>query len=210
MVTKKKRGSGLLPHTRTIIEFLKTVLPEMALKLSIKTRLGYEEKEELFRLLPLLDDFPLTEIIIHPRIGKQIYKGKPDLEAFDHCQQLTSHPLVYNGDIVNTATFNTLCQRFPKIQRWMLGRGLLADPFLPQRLRNHMEDGSLDTLKQFHDAVYANYCNKLFGDSHILGKLKQFWPYFITSFPRKTHLLKKIRKTKNLKQYDAVIIQLFE
>ncbi len=210
-VTKKKRGSGLLPHTDTILSFMERVLPRLQGNLSIKTRLGYADRNELFTLLPLLNDFPLKEIIIHTRLGNQLYRGNTDLEGFSICQKLSRHTLVYNGDITDMESFRNLQNSFPEIQRWMLGRGLLSDPFLASTLKGIHTSSDTDRkrLKEFHHDLYTCYSTKLFGPSHILGRMKQIWAYLIHSFPDRQHLWKKIKKVRTEVQYEKVIEELF-
>jgi len=135
MVTGKQRGSGLLPHPERIVEILEAVRTELSTEISIKTRLGYEHAGDLEKLLPLLEEFALKEIIIHPRIGKQLYRGHADPDGFERCLALTSHSLVYNGDILTPLDFEQLSCRFPQVNRWMIGRGALADPYLLADIR---------------------------------------------------------------------------
>ena len=58
--------------------------------------------------MPQLDAFPLKEIIIHARLGKQLYTGRVDLETFALCREHSRHELVYNGDITDIAVFPSL------------------------------------------------------------------------------------------------------
>ena len=76
MVAKRGMGSGLLVDPDKIGEILSRVNAETDILLSVKMRLGYESPEEIFRVLPVLELFPLTNIAIHPRIGKQLYRGE--------------------------------------------------------------------------------------------------------------------------------------
>ena len=149
MVTKKHRGSGLLPFPEQILAFLDHVLPQLPLKLSIKTRLGYAEKEELLSLLPRLDQYPLTEIIIHGRLGSQLYKGTNDRDAFAQSLERSRHSIVYNGDITSKEIFQELQQRFPQVNKWMIGRGALANPFLAGEIKGHKSMRQLEQLQQF-------------------------------------------------------------
>ncbi len=105
MVAKKKRGSGLLPFPEQIVAFLDYVLPRLKTNLSLKIRLGYHDYNESLVLLPLLDCYPLSEIIIHARLGKQLYRGETYPERFMSCQKVSSHRLVYNGDINTTSDY---------------------------------------------------------------------------------------------------------
>ena len=100
MVAKKGRGSGLLSNPEAIERFLDRVLASMPHKLSIKMRLGRHREDEIFQLLPILNRYPLKEVIIHPRTGVQMYNGVPNLDVFEKCLTLCRHPVIYNGDIV--------------------------------------------------------------------------------------------------------------
>lgn len=211
MVAKKMRGSGLLPYPETIVALLEKIVPQITAQLSIKTRLGYHHRREIATLLPLLNGFPLKEIIIHARLGVQLYKGGVDLEGFALCRELSRHTLVYNGDITDMATFKALDQGFPWVSRWMIGRGILSDPFLLQSLRGG-EGPTQDRLKRleaFHSDLYQGYSRRLSGPGHLLGRMKQLWIYLIASFPQQQRLLKKIKRASSVQQYLQAMDELF-
>ncbi len=211
MVTRKKRGSGLLPHPEKIISLLEQVLPKLDSGISIKMRLGYESPKEIQHLLPLLNDFDLIEIIIHGRTGKQRYKGKSDPDAFDICRQLSHHTIVYNGDIVDVNSFQQLAARFSDIDRWMIGRGALADPFVGEKIKGREieEDEKLRRLAQFHAELYEQNKIRLSGPGHLLGRMKQLWVYLRHSFPNNRKQTKKLLRSKNEKQYQHYMSELF-
>lgn len=214
MVAKKHRGSGLLPYPEEIFTLLDTVLPklpEYGLKLSIKTRLGYFRRDELLALLPRLAPLPLTEIIIHARLGKQLYKGHTDPEGFALCCQASRHRLVYNGDITSATVFAGLADRFPTISRWMIGRGALANPFLAEEIKNfpaQTPERRLERLRLFHHELLHTYQQRLSGPSHQLGRLKQLWNYLLMYFPEQEKLGKKLMKSTTLGSYGDIVAQL--
>ncbi len=207
MVTRKRRGSGLLPYPDAICAFLDVVLPSMPLQLSIKTRLGLNHPDELAALLPRLNDYPLSEIIIHTRLGKQLYRGTTDPQRFRQALSLSRHPLVYNGDITDLAGWSRLRRQFPTVQRWMIGRGLLADPFLARTIKGEPfnPDQRRAMLLAFHQELFTGYKELLAGPSHLLGRMKQIWFYLAASFPDQDKLWKKIKKAGTEECYLAAI-----
>lgn len=213
MVTKKKRGSGLLPHQDKICRVLDVVTARYPNRISIKTRLGLDSAAELDRLLPVLDQYPLTEIIIHPRLGRQMYKGRADIEAFRNCRPLTRHRLVYNGDITDQDSYMRVCQRLPEVKSIMLGRGLIADPFLSAGVKAGglylKSDSDRDILEIFLNDLLRQYRERLCGDSHILGRLKGIWRYMAVLFENSAKISKKITKTKDLNHYTEVVKRVF-
>ena len=137
MVTKSGMGSGLISNTEKINHILDRAHSESDIIVSMKMRLGYENCEEILDVLPILDTYPIKNIAIHARIGKQLYKGGVNLDAFQHCIDNTNHKLYYNGDITSVAKFREMQERFPTIDHWMIGRGLISDPFLPSMIKNN-------------------------------------------------------------------------
>lgn len=211
MVANKKRGSGLLPYADQIVALLQDIIPRIDSEISIKTRLGYSNPGEIELVLPQLEELKLKEIIIHPRIGKQLYKGHADPDGFARCKKVSSHQLVYNGDIVLPEDFMALATRFSDINRWMIGRGAIADPFLLASIRGISipEQQRRDKLRDFHTDLYDQLKIRLSGHSHLLGRMKQIWAYFIESFPTKKKVLKKIRKASTESKYQKAMDELF-
>ncbi|HID69110.1 MAG TPA: tRNA-dihydrouridine synthase family protein [Desulfobacterales bacterium] len=210
MVTKKHRGSGLLPFPEQIIAFLDHVLPRLPMAMSIKTRLGYEDKNELLTLLPRLDSYPLTEIIIHPRLGRQLYRGKTDREAFGICLAASEHSIVYNGDITTVSEFRELQEQFPKISKWMIGRGALANPFLAGEIKKSDISEKHHTLLSFHNELYTCYRELLSGQAHLLGRMKQLWIYLSAFLPPEKKTWKKIKKCRTEEKYQQVVADIFK
>ena len=212
MVAKKQRGAGMLPHTERIQAFLDAVVPRLHGSLSIKVRLGWADNSDIFRLLPAVDAYPLAEIIVHPRTGLQRYEGPIDLDAFEACLAATRHRVVYNGDIRTAADFDSLSQRFRGVPAWMIGRGCLADPFLPGRIKTGADAISdpIGRLQRFHDDLLAAYIRVLDGPSHVLNKMKGLWRYFSIPFENNPKAMKAIKKAHGPAQYRTRVNAFFE
>ncbi|MFT7898737.1 tRNA-dihydrouridine synthase family protein [Tenacibaculum ascidiaceicola] len=208
MVTKSGMGSGLICNPTRIDEILHRAHNETDILVSMKMRMGYENSGEILHTFPILDKYPLKNVAIHARIGKQLYKGGVDLDAFQKCIDVAKHQLYYNGDITTVAGFKAMKERFPSITHFMIGRGLIADPFLPQMIKDNTTEYPKDRWKifrEFHDEIYQQYDAALSGPTPIKMKMLGFWEYFSQSFsdPRKTY--KKIKKATNPKKYQAAV-----
>ena len=121
-------------------EFFRQVcsgLLQMDMGLSVKTRLGVEEPEEFERLLEIYNQFPLTELIIHPRVLRDYYGNEPRLDWFARALSASRAPVCYNGDIRFPKDLERLKERLEgKLpDRVMLGRGLSATPACQVRSR---------------------------------------------------------------------------
>ncbi len=212
MVAKKQRGSGLLPYPQKIEAFLEKTIPAIPNRLSIKARLGRNKTDEILTLLQIFNQYPLDEVIVHPRTGKQMYDGEPDLDMFEKCLQVSEHKIVYNGDINDLATFKTFSKRFKTVDRWMIGRGALANPFLPSTIKSG-KDGSankVDVFRAFYNDLFDQYRQKFHGPGHLLDRMKGFWTYFSRSFQNSRQIRKKIHRTQKLDRYLKIVDRFFE
>ena len=211
MVAKRGMGSGLLTTPGKIDEILARVSAETDIQISVKMRLGYENPREILQVLPVLERYRLANITIHPRIGKQLYKGEVDLKTFEECLGQTSHKIFYNGDITSVQSFREMKERFPSINNWMIGRGLIADPFLPAMIKADnplYPENRYEIFNSFHDAFFSSWEEALSGPKHLLMKMYPFWEYFIQSFPNSPKGLKKIKKAQSLSVYREVVRQI--
>jgi len=208
MVTKRGMGSGLICDFLKIDSILQKVHEQSDILVSMKMRMGYENSEEILNVLPVLEKFPLKNIAIHARIGKQLYKGGVDLDAFQRCIENTNHKLYYNGDITSVEKFKEMQQRFPSIDHWMIGRGLIANPFLPSMIKNNTSKfpiNKIEIFSQFHETIFQEYEQSLSGATHILLKMTSFWEYFSNLFSNPHKTFKKIKKAKSLKNYHQAV-----
>ncbi|SDS65171.1 tRNA-dihydrouridine synthase [Gillisia sp. Hel1_33_143] len=213
MVTKRGMGSGLINDPERIDNILDRAHSETDILVSMKMRMGYEDSTEILDTLPILDKYPLKNIAIHARIGKQLYKGGVDLESFQRCLDNTKHKMYYNGDITTVAGFKEMQQRFPQIDHWMIGRGLIADPFLPSMIKADTTEYPKDRWQQFrefHDTIYHQYDEALSGPTPIKMKMQGFWSYFSQTFSNPQKTFKKIKKANNQKAYLQAVTEILK
>ena len=208
-VVAKKKGSGFLAFPEELERFLDEIFNKADFKISIKTRIGKENPDEFYRLLEIFNKYPMEELIIHPRIQTDYYKNKPNLEMYEEAYKHSKNPLCYNGDIFSLENYRTFSERFPETNTIMLGRGIIANPALVSTI----EDGQYltkENLLSFHNMIYEEYQEISSGDRNVLFKMKELWFYMANLFEDSEKLMKKIKKSEKLKDYENVIRVLFE
>jgi tRNA-dihydrouridine synthase B len=207
-MTKKRCGSGLLPYPEAIDRFLDSVCADSPLTLSVKMRLGLESPDDIFGILPILNQYPIEHVTIHPRLATQMYTGTVDLDTFGLCLDSLEHPVIYNGDITTVDQVAALKQRFPQVTGWMLGRGLLARPWLLEEIQQGVTYSQSDTItriRAFHAALFEGYSQRLSGPTHQIQRMASHWEYLHTSLPFGVTLFNKIRKARTLAEYHTAI-----
>lgn len=211
-VANKKRGCGLLPYPEKIEAMLHTVFERIDLKFSIKCRLGYLDPDEIVPVIEIFNQYPLSELIIHPRIGKQLYKGEADVKRFAELIPMIKAPLVYNGDIVSVDSFERIREEVKPVNEFMLGRGLLANPFLAEEI---VQVGLLrcarndERLHAYVVDLYEDRLRHAGGSPKVLGRMKELWSYLMYSFDEPQDIWRKIKKINALKEYEEAVETVF-
>ena len=202
-VTAKHKGAGLLAYPEELDRCLEEVfaaLPDM--RVSIKTRIGKNDPAEWERLLAIYGKYPVSELIVHPRVQKEFYRGAVHRDAFELALARRREPPVYNGDLFTVAEAEDFCRQYPQVRAVMLGRGLVADPALGRRLRGGAA-ATRQELETFHHRLLADYRRRLSGDTPVLHRMRELWNYLSGSFDGAERELKAIRKARTLAEYQA-------
>lgn len=204
-VVSKRRGSGFLAFPRELDEFLDRIYSGAEVRISIKTRIGLEDPEEFPALLDIFRKYPVSELIIHPRVQRDYYRRPVRPEAFSLASGLPGIPVCYNGDIFFEEDLERLRKAFPEIDRIMTGRGLIADPRLASRLAGRKKDDKAEEngrFLDFHQELLDGYCREMSGDRNVLFKMKELWAYMIHLFPGGERYARKIRKADRVAEYQ--------
>lgn len=206
LLANKGKGAGILPHPDKVHALLDEVIDRATVAgatVSVKMRSGWEKMQESMALLEILNPLPLTHIIMHPRLGRQGYKGECDMEAFARFENECEHPLYYNGDLTTAADITRIASAWPRLRGVMIGRGLLADPALALEYSQGApmpRAARLAAIGKIHTDVYAEYEARIEGgQAQLVKKMQAFWEYLLPEGDRKAH--KAIRKATTTDAY---------
>ena len=189
-----------------------------SMRISVKTRIGVDDRSTAMKLMPIYNRYPIDSLTIHPRLQCEVYSGVPDMEAFAAMYEASSHPVVYNGDILRAEDYHHIREQFPRLRAVMIGRGILRDPLLVHRITGAASasealegaasesQASEDTpkIKSYHDDLLEAYLEYYPDERQALSKMKELWWYMRDSFPDKEREIRKLRKSSRLAEYRSL------
>ena len=206
-VVAKGRGAGALREPRTLDRLLYGIFEKSPLPLSVKCRIGIFSEAEWEDILEVLLKYPMTELIIHPRVQKQFY----------------------NGDIRTPADLSSLMSEYPGVSAVMLGRGLLWDPELAERYLKTAAAPDLskssdaaaapdiakvrvvpdrERLRRFLGLLYDGYKKEMDREGPALMKLKELWKYLQVYTGHTPQEMRPLWKARTLPEYRDVVSML--
>lgn len=208
-VTAKGRGSGFLRFLQELDVFLQEIFENCPVNISVKTRIGYASEMEWPQILAVLDRYPFTELIIHPRLRTDFYRGEAKREAFLYARDHTDKLLCYNGDIRTIEDYERLRNELTEPVCVMLGRGLIANPGLAGELTG-CGPMTREQLEGFLDELLAGYAGVMKEERNILCRLLEMWSYLGTCFEGSQKTLKKMRKAGSLREYESLVKEILD
>lgn len=167
------RGAGLLPECEFVDRLIDKVLSKIPNHLSIKTRIGLENDDDILRMATVFNRYPLKEIIIHPRTASQKYQGHVNHNRFSEACKELIHEVVYSGDIFCRADFEWLKKQHPGVKKWMVGRGMLKDPFIVHKLRQS-DDLDGRKIRTFYVNLFELYSNSNITPKSVSRESRRF------------------------------------
>ncbi len=203
-VFSKGKGSGMLRDPEALERFLDAVFSAAPLPISLKTRLGVENPAEFETLLGLYNQYPISLLIVHPRVRKQFYTGAVDMAAFTSALFHSKNSICFNGNLCGKREIEAFTSKYPQVQFLMLGRGLIGDPGMLSPWGTDTK-----TLQSFFDELLDSYTTLFGGSRNAMFRLKENWRYLLCRFDGAEKLGKRLRKTTDVNEYRAITHEIF-
>ena len=195
-VTAKGKGAGMLGDTAALNAFLAEVFENAPCEISVKTRLGMSSPEEFEAIMEVYNGYPISELIIHPRVRSDFYREPVRSEYFEMAIEKAKMPLSFNGGIVTAEDCRRKMEEFPSCAAIMLGQGLVADPRLAAKLKGLPVGDGKDILA-FSNELFEAYALAFGSGNNAVQRMKELWSYLAYSFEGSERPAKAIRKAKS-------------
>lgn len=207
-VVGSQGGAYLLKFPEIIYQIVKQVratIPSTQ-RLSVKIRLGFDDKSRCFEIADAVAQGGANEIVIHGRTKQDGYQSdKIDWLTIGQITQRLSIPVIANGEIFNPIDAQ-LCIKQSHTKRIMLGRGILAAPNLANQIRYGEPllpwHRVLQILTQYakSEALEELASSKPLYHS---ARIKQWLSYLKLYYPEAVSLLQQIRRLKTQQEMIA-------
>ena len=203
-VFSKGKGSGLLRDPENLDRFLEVIYASAPLPISLKTRLGAEDPGEFEALLEIYNRYPVSLLIVHPRVRKAFYNGPVDTVRFEEALAESKNPVCYNGNLCSMTDIRLFEEKYPSVGSAMLGRGLIGDPGM-------LSPGGTNAkaLQSFYDELLEQYTRLFGGPRNAMFRLKENWRYLLCRFDNAEKLGKRLKKTTDVSEYLAITHEIF-
>ena len=160
-ITQQMAGGALLQEVNLTQQIFSTLVNAVKKPVTLKIRSGITSaSKHLFReIAEIAEDEGIQMITLHPRTVSQGYSGTADWNLIKELKEISSIPIVGNGDIVTPEDAKKMFDE-TGCDYVMIGRGAMGNPFLFQQINDYLETGSYekysfkDRLESFFDYLH--------------------------------------------------------
>ncbi len=142
-VAMKGAGAGLLNDIPLMIAITREVVNAVKLPVTVKTRLGWDDKSKIIvELAERLQDTGIKAITIHGRTRAQMYSGEADWTLIGEVKNnpRMQIPVIGNGDINSALKAAEMFNRYG-IDAIMIGRAAIGNPWIFNAVKEYLQSG---------------------------------------------------------------------
>jgi tRNA-dihydrouridine synthase C len=139
------------------------------------------------------------ELIVHGRTKADGYRPPARWAHIDRVRAAVGIPIIANGELWTVDDYRR-CREASGCADVMLGRGALADPLLPRRLRGEEAGGWSELLPSL--AAYWQGVRERVLPVHAGGRIKQWLMLLRRNYPEAEVLYQRLRPVREAEEVD--------
>jgi tRNA-dihydrouridine synthase B len=181
VVYRKCAGGGLLRDPQQVDAILGALRQAIAIKFSVKTRIGFDSPGVFSALLPIFAKHSLDLLTVHGRTVKEMYRSEVHYDYIARAVAAVPCPVLANGNVYSAQNASEVLEK-TGARGLMIGRGAIRNPWLFAQIRQHQR-GEPSFLPRGRDvlayvqALYAAVCSPAARESAQVQKMKKYLNY---------------------------------
>ena len=208
VVYRKGAGGGLLRTPQRVDAILGALRQAVHLKLSVKTRIGFDSAAGFDDLLAVFARHSLDLVTVHGRTVQALYRGAVRYDLIARAVQALRCPVLANGDI-DSAPKAQAVLRETGARGLMIGRGAIRNPWLFQQIRQQLGGVAVglprgrEVLAYVH-ALYEALRPPVIQERAYVQKMKKYLNYLGIGVEPTGQFLHRIRRATTESSFFAV------
>ena len=210
-ITQQMAGGALLQELNLTKQIFHTLKNSVKKPITLKIRAGVTESSRyLFKeIAQIAEDEGIEMITLHPRTVSQGYSGKSDWKMIKELKEISSIPIVGNGDITTPEDAKAMLDE-TGCDYVMIGRGAMGNPFLFEQINDYLKTGYYKEYS-FRDKLtsFFNYVELANNYKIKFANIKIQAMHFTKGVIGGSKLRTKISLSKNLDDLQKIMTELF-
>jgi len=208
VVYRKCAGGGLLREPQRVDAILGALRDAVDIKLTVKTRLGFDSPDGFEELLGVFSKHALDLVAVHGRTVKEMYRSDVHYDDIARAVHALPCPVLANGN-VDTAARAAAVLGHTGAQGLMIGRGAIRNPWIFEQIRQQQRGEApfqpcgRDVLAYVH-ALYDGVCPPGVSEAARVRRIKKHMNYLGLGVQPSGAFLHAIRRVTNAADFFRV------
>jgi tRNA-dihydrouridine synthase B len=122
-----------------VVNIIKKIKQTIKIPLSLKTRLGLKDSEEILTWASKLESAGVDQLVIHARTLKGMFREEPDWRIIKKLNTELNIPVIYNGGIKTLADALFYAKK-TNCETLMIGQAIIGKPWLFKEIKYYLKN----------------------------------------------------------------------
>ncbi len=169
-LVKNGDGAGLLLDLKNVESIIKEAVNVSEKLITVKTRRGFDEEHiTAVEVAKICCDNGVSMITVHGRTRAEYYTGKANLDIIRKVKEISTIPVIGNGDIVDVKSANNMFA-YTKCDGIMIARGAQGNPWIFKSIIEGKD--YIPSIKERFDCIYKHIGEAITHDGYKMANLK--------------------------------------
>lgn len=205
----QKAGYGAIQIGKIdeVLKVISAVKKSTHLPISLKTRLGLKESEEILDFAPRFEKAGLDQLVVHARTLPGMFHAQPNWEIVLKLKNVLNIPVIYNGGI-KTPQDAGFYRDKTGCDILMIGQGAIGNPWIFKEIKEYLSTGnfSLPSINERKELIrkHSGLVQKYYGEKGFIT----FRPHlaaYLRGLSGASELRMKAVKINSLKDVENII-----
>src|SRR2546428_625095 len=198
VVYRKCAGGGLLREPQRVDAILGALRDAIAIKFTVKTRVGFDSPEVFDELLPIFAKQSIDLLTVHGRTVQEMYRSEVHYDLIARAVAEMPFPVLANGNVYSAQNADEVL-RLTGAKGLMIGRGAIRNPWLFHQIRQQQRGETIFTptgqdVLAYVLALYEAVCSPDVREVLQVQKMKKYMNYLGVSVEPSGLFLHQIRR----------------
>lgn len=214
-ITKNDSGSKLLQFPDKAYEIVKAVVEAVDKPVTIKMRIGWDEKSIVaVEFAKLMESAGACMITVHGRTTKQGYSGVANWELIKAVKEAVNVPVVGNGDIDSAKKAKEMID-YSGVDGVMIGRAALGNPWIIKQVSDYLTTGEEveePTIKEKLETAtkHLERLIEIKGEKLAILEMRTHASWYIKGIPGANQVKKELQLAASKEDYLEIFEKLME
>lgn len=209
-VAGRGAGAGLLRDIPYMVHMAKTIVDQVSLPVTLKTRIGWDlDSIQIVELGKMLEDVGIQALTIHCRTRQMGHSGDPLWEWIPRVREAVSIPVILNGGVMTPedakrAFDETGCDAV------MIARGAIANPWIFRETKEYLRTGTLPEPPSFRERIdtalrHLRLAVHIKGERRAVLEMRKHYIAYLKYVPNSRQMRNILMKPETLAEAEDVL-----